>query len=114
MHCNKTISARRAGLIAVALGFVSLAPVGHVTAEEFVAGVAPWQRPASAPKISKFQPGTGWLGWAARGVSDPKPASLKFLDDQGAWYNPFTMRGMPGRYDIRGLHAMPAAQPGSR
>lgn len=73
-------------------------------ADQFVAGVDSSQRPPSAPVISAPQKGADWQATALRGVSDPKPASLKFLNDQGAWYTPFNHPGMPGFYDIRGLH----------
>jgi hypothetical protein len=45
---------------------------------------------------------------ALHGVSEPLPASLKFLDDQGGWFNPFTHPGMLPPYDPRGWHALPA------
>jgi hypothetical protein len=41
------------------------------------------------------------------GVSSPIPESLKFLNDQGAWFNPFTRPGMTGPYDLRGWHTAP-------
>ncbi len=78
---------------------------GLVHADQYVAGVDPSQRPQGAPMIQAPQKGADWKTAALRGVSDPKPASLKFLDDQGAWYTPFNHAGMPGYYDIRGLHA---------
>lgn len=92
-----------AGLMpAVAVTLVSV--VNIVYAEQYVAGVDPSQRPQGAPVVAAPLKGADWQATALRGVSDPKPASLKFLDDQGGWYTPFNRPGMPGYYDIRGLH----------
>ena len=67
-----------------------------------MAGLEPYQRPATAPRITANPPLNKQV--ALRGVSEPAPASLKFLDDQGGWYNPFTHPGMPAPYDLRGWH----------
>ena len=108
MHCFEDwISNCRAALFDASVALVCAAFSSVAAAEGYVAGVTPSQRPTSAPKLTKFEKTSAWLPWAARGVSEPRPASLKFLDDQGAWYTPFSLRGMPGRYDIRGLHALP-------
>lgn len=76
-------------------------------AARFVAGLAPQQRPAAAPTLRDFNPGPSWRARALSGVSQPVPASLSFLDDQGAWYTPFTQPGMTGYYDLRGWHGEP-------
>lgn len=73
-----------------------------------VAGLAPFERPEGAPVVKEFRPSPEWRAKALQGVSAPIPATLKFLDDQGAWYSPFLQPGMPGRYDIRGWHAKAA------
>jgi hypothetical protein len=70
-----------------------------------VAGLAPFERPEGAPVVTEFRPSPEWRTKALQGVSAPIPPTLKFLDDQGAWYSPFIQPGMPGRYDIRGWHA---------
>jgi hypothetical protein len=44
---------------------------------------------------------------ALHGVSSPFPESLKFLNDQGRWFTPFTHPGMTGPYDLRGWHVEP-------
>ncbi|MBL8479087.1 MAG: hypothetical protein JNK59_07240 [Sterolibacteriaceae bacterium] len=67
----------------------------------FVAGLAPHQRPEGAPAIKDFTPDPAWRSRALTGVSAPIPASLRFLDDQGAWYTPFNHPGWPGYYDLR-------------
>lgn len=41
---------------------------------------------------------------ALTGGEPPYPASLRFLEDQGAWHTPFTHPGMTGPYDIRRWH----------
>jgi hypothetical protein len=81
-----------------------LATLPVSAADAFIAGVDPSQRPAGAPTISAPQRAPDWKARAERGITDPKPASLKFLDNQGSWYTPFDHPGMPGRYDIRRLH----------
>ncbi len=70
----------------------------------FVAGLAPYQRPAGAPAISSFTPDAAWRTRALTGISAPVPASLRFLDDQGAWYTPFIHPGAIGYYDLRQWH----------
>lgn len=69
-----------------------------------VAGQQPDARPALAPKIENFGKDGPWFDRALAGISEPYPWSLRFLDDQEAWYTPFTRPGTPGRYDIRGRH----------
>ncbi len=72
--------------------------------EEFIAGLAPDVRPAGAPRLEVFHKDADWYRRALTGVSRPYPLSLRFLEDQGAWHNPFTVPGMTGRYDIRNWH----------
>ena len=71
-------------------------------------GLAPNMRPAEAPTITTAT-APGADAW--HGISKPTPASVdQFMRDQGNWYTPFTVPGMPGPYDIRGWHASrPAA-----
>jgi hypothetical protein len=70
-----------------------------------VAGLAPFQRPANAP-VQTASPALS-PRQALHGVSSPIPDSLKFLNDQGGWFNPFTHPGMTGPYDLRGWHLAP-------
>lgn len=74
------------------------------TSTEFVAGLVPNQRPADAPVIQEFAPSSDWRTKSLVGISKPIPASLDFIDNQGAWYTPFNQPGMPGYYDLRNLH----------
>ena len=69
-----------------------------------IAGVNPSQRPEGAPVIKEFAKDADWYANALRGVTIPYPASLHFLENQGAWYTPFIHPGMTGPYDIRGWH----------
>lgn len=78
-----------------ASGFASEAPV---------AGLAPQQRPTGAPVIASYEKNGVWYRQALHGISEPYPASLRFLEDQGPWHTPFHMPGMTGPYDIRGWH----------
>ncbi len=66
-----------------------------------IAGINPDQRPAGAPEVTKVEKGKQWYPRALTGVKTPYPASLRFLEDQGNWFTPFTQPGMPGRYDLR-------------
>lgn len=69
-----------------------------------IAGTQPYARPVGAPVILEVQREPGWYTRALTGISQPYPASLRFLEDQGNWYTPFIHPGMTGRYDIRGWH----------
>lgn len=88
--------------------FVFMIAVGQPAAADeggiFIAGVEPSQRPAGAPVITEYPKDGSWYTHALTGVIAPYPASLRFLEDQGAWYTPFIHPGMTGRYDIRGWH----------
>lgn len=72
---------------------------------QFIAGTAPDQRPADAPVISAVDKSGDWYTHALTGVERPYPPSLHFLENQGAWFTPFTRPGMTGPYDIRQWHA---------
>jgi len=86
---------------------VVLALVGITAAadgDDPVAGLAPDVRPAGAPRIEIYAKDGAWYRQALHGVLPPYPASLRFLEDQGAWHTPFTVPGMTGPYDIRNWH----------
>lgn len=70
----------------------------------FISGVQPDRRPADAPVITEFNRDPGWYRQALKGITPPYSNSLRFLDDQGAWYTPFNRPNASGRYDIRGLY----------
>lgn len=80
----------------------------------FVGGTTPDRRPENAPRLSAFDKNDAWYAHARTGISEPFPASLKFLDDQGGWFNPFIQPGMTGPYDIRAWHAKDAKSSASR
>jgi len=76
-----------------------------------IAGLTPSERPVDAPVITSFDKSGQWYQLALTGVEPPYPASLRFLEDQGAWYTPFIHPGMTTPYDIRGWHRSdPAVQ----
>jgi hypothetical protein len=75
-----------------------------------IAGLTPERRPAGAPTIAIAPAYDGADSPFLHGVTEPIPASLKFLLDQGNWYSPFGHPGMTGRYDIRGWHAKPSTR----
>jgi len=91
----------------VSAGTVSAQTTSEGAKAGFIAGLEPDRRPAGQPTIGEVVRPEGWRKQALRGVSEPIPESLNFLDNQGAWYTPFRKPGMDGRYDIRGLHAAP-------
>ena len=69
----------------------------------YIAGLAPYQRPAGAPVITEFSPSEGWRVQMLHGVAEPVPPHLG-VEDQGAWYTPFNHPGMTGPYDLRQWH----------
>lgn len=69
-----------------------------------IAGLTPWQRPEGAPAIEWVKHDRAWYQKGLTGITQPYPKSLYFMDNQGNWYTPFTRKGMPGPYDIRGWH----------
>lgn len=70
----------------------------------YIAGSEPSARPAEAPVIIEYAKDAAWYDAALRGVSAPYPYSLRFLEDEGAWFSPFLHPGMTGPYDIRDWH----------
>jgi len=82
----------------------AIAQSGVVFAQGPVAGTTPDRRPEGAPSIVTLEHDGAWFRRALTGVDRPFPWSLRFLDDQGAWYTPFNRPGMTGPYDIRGWH----------
>ena len=92
--------------------FVALSSFSHLTAaqsaEAFIAGLAPYERPVNAPKLREPAPDILRATVALRGVVEPVPPSVsQFLKDQGGWYTPFSWPGMHDYYDIRGWQAAP-------
>jgi hypothetical protein len=80
------------------------APV-HLLADEFIAGTEPSLRPVGAPVLTTFSKNAAWYSNALHGIeAPPYPFSLRFLEDQGAWYTPFNRPGLTGPYDIRNWH----------
>lgn len=69
-----------------------------------IAGLLPDRRPEGAPKIMGVSSDETQQAMALRGIAEPRNG-LGFLKNQGAWYTPFNRPNLPGRYDIRGLHA---------
>ncbi len=92
-----------AGFLSVWTGMPGLVFSSEQGEEIFIAGTNPNQRPAHAPVIDKFSKPSGWYDHALKGITQPYPYSLKFLEDQGAWYTPFNHPSTTGRYDIRDL-----------
>lgn len=89
-----------------ALGVIGLLLCSSAGAAETgaVAGLVPSERPAGAPVVTGMAKAAEWYARALTGIEPPYPASLRFLEDQGAWHTPFTHPGMTGPYDIRRWH----------
>ncbi len=93
--------------IILSLSFILLSSVSLGQASQKnsqIAGLHPDKRPVNAPIIKKFIKGDQWYQNALHGISSPYPASLQFLEDQGAWHTPFIKPGFKGAYDIRNWH----------
>lgn len=93
----------------VALGLFVAMAAGSLTAlparaEYPIAGVTPNQRPEGAPVVRDVARSSSWEQRFFYGVTQPYPASLRWAQDQGAWFTPFDRPGMTGPYDLRGWH----------
>lgn len=100
MHRQMICRFARAGAVAAALGALGALPCAAQDLP-FVAGVDSSARPPQAPRITTFTPPPGWRERALHGVEQPYPPSLRWLDDQGAWFTPFAHPGATGPYDLR-------------
>ena len=97
--------------IALVIGSVFSLASAHAVVPEAIPDVKfhpylngyPDQRPTKAP-VAALEHDRAWYTNALTGISKPYPYSMLFLESQGAWYTPFNRPGMPGYYDIRGLH----------
>lgn len=99
----KDFKKQRLPLLAVSL-FIAFSALQSATAANEVAGVKPDSRPQGAPVITEFDRNDTWYDDALIGVEEPYPYSLRFLENQEAWYTPFSRGGMLPPYDIRGWH----------
>jgi hypothetical protein len=96
---------RKAWLPALAtLAALLVAAPVDLLADEFIAGTDPSRRPVGAPVLPSYSKNAVWYRAALSGIEPPYPYSLRFLEDQGAWYTPFNRPGMTGPYDIRNWH----------
>ena len=93
-----------ASRFALVIGLVA-ASAAQAEVGPHIAGTTPDRRPEGAPTITTFAKDADWWVRAERGITPPVPASVRqALEAQGAWYTPLTRPGIPGRYDLRGLH----------
>ena len=91
--------------VAVTLAALLVAAPVNLLADEFIAGTEPSLRPVGAPVLATFTKNAAWYSTALSGIeAPPYPFSLRFLEDQGAWYTPFNRPGLTGPYDIRNWH----------
>ena len=100
----------RVGLLIAVAAMLALVFSAMPAQANQIAGLAPDRRPDGAPVVTEYPKGADWYAGALIGVVEPYPASLRFLEDQGAWFTPFIRPGMSGPYDLRGLHRPVAYQ----
>lgn len=86
------------------LGLLTWVAAAQAVEPAWIGGLAPDRRPEAAPRITQFALSEREHQLALKGVVPPA-VGLGFLADQGPWYTPFNRPNMPGRYDLRGLHA---------
>lgn len=91
-------------IVSLSVAMLAISAVSASFADYPIAGVDPSTRPAGAPSITSVEKDDAWYRRALTGISQPYPASLRFLEDQGNWYTPFNRPGMTRPYDIRGWH----------
>lgn len=91
-------------LVAVGGVYLLCMAAGSQGGDYPIAGVNPDRRPDGAPVITDVVKDGQWYTQALTGVESPYPASLRFLEDQGNWFTPFSHPGMTGRYDLRHWH----------
>ncbi|HPE60443.1 MAG TPA: hypothetical protein PLB10_08900 [Thiolinea sp.] len=91
------------------LAFIALSSQAVLAEEDmlYIAGTRPAERPAQAPVITSVSKDGAWYQNALQGVDQPYPHSLRFLEDQGNWFSPFTHPGMDSPYDLRHWHTKP-------
>ena len=89
----------------VATTALAISSGSAISQQTSVAGLEPSERPAGAPVIEQFRKTDEWYARARQGVQEPYPDSLRFLDDQGAWYTPFNHPGATPPYDLRNWHS---------
>ena len=70
----------------------------------WVAGLAPDQRPEAAPVLAPLAVDAALQQQRLAGITTPWPGQVARIAEQGRWYSPMFRPGMPGRYDLRGLH----------
>lgn len=88
-------------LLALA-GIPAFTSVAAAAEPQVVGGITPDRRPEGFPKITTYELDRKQ---ALHGISKPIPASIEqWLDDQGAWFTPFSHPGMTDPYDIRNWH----------
>lgn len=97
-------------LVAPLTGWAQAVPAAAPSAASgasapWVAGLAPDRRPAGAPRLGAATPSPILKQQRLAGISQPWPGNVERIAEQGNWYSPMFAPGMPGRYDLRGLHA---------
>jgi len=80
-------------------------PVAAGASAPWVAGLAPDRRPTDAPRLAAAAPSPALKQQRLAGIAQPWPGNVERIAEQGNWYSPMFAPGMPGRYDLRGLHA---------
>lgn len=100
MQIERSRSFHRTGVLIMAAAMTAAVSLAEDSSEV----VDYSQRPATAPVLTAYVKDGNWYRTALTGIEPPYPASLGFLEDQGAWYTPFNHPGLTGPYDIRHWH----------
>jgi hypothetical protein len=69
-----------------------------------VAGLKPDRRPEGAPVVPASPADASTKATRLNGITTPWPGNVERIAEQGNWYSPMFVPGMPGRYDLRRLH----------
>lgn len=76
-----------------------------------IAGLKPYERPASAPRMAELPASAEQVAHDLRGISAPVPGNLQSIAATGHWFVPLRRRGMSPPYDPRDLHGSPPPAP---
>lgn len=88
----------------IILFFIFLLGTQAFSDENFISGLKPNQRPASAPRVTESPRLDAKK--VLHGIPGEIPESLqKTIDSQGGWFTPLIKPGMTGPYDIREYHS---------
>lgn len=106
-QCMPFVATPRAWAMVPLLAAALSAPAAWAqapSAAPWVAGLVPDQRPGAAPVQAPLIADLALQQQRLAGITTPWPGQVARIAEQGRWYSPMFRPGMPGRYDLRGLH----------